>query len=412
MQKPSLGLHQPPATSVLALQKPSLALCFCICALVILGNLRAGDQAAEELFYIYYQPLIPVIIMVWLWGIVVRYFERNTVKYDVCFPTRDQKFLLSSRQVFQAAGLITAVVVMSAAAFTTHAVRYQGVGAAPHPPLVYAVLLGFLLLPINFAFPDSRMFFAHTLFRVITPFREVTWSDFLLADVLTSLAKPLSDAERAVCHLLTGPVMLPASTVCGSSSWLIAFTLCLPYVWRLCQCIRVYRDTGARPQLFNALKYSTAFPVIILSSMKYHVTLGQWNSAYKPLWLLSACLNSGYSYYWDIERDWEISFFSSSSMMGVRKPVLKEKLLYHKAFYTYLMLSNLVLRLSWTYKLSPHLRRNHFTVLMFTLLEVFRRFQWMFVRIEVELRKLQHNQPELGQLVPDSNGTTKQVDII
>ena len=56
------------------------------------------------------------------------------------------------------------------------------------------------------------MFFAHTLFRVITPFREVTWSDFLLADVLTSLAKPLSDAERAVCHLLTGPVMLPAST--------------------------------------------------------------------------------------------------------------------------------------------------------------------------------------------------------
>ena len=98
--------------------------------------------------------------------------------------------------------------------------------------------------------------------------------------------------------------------------------------------------------------------------------------------------------------------------MGMRKPVLKEKLLYHKAFYFYLMLSNLVLRLSWTYKLSPHLRRNHFTVLMFTLLEVFRRFQWMFVRIEVELRKLQHNQPELGQLVPDSNGTTKQADII
>ena len=100
MQKPSQAPHQS-ATSVCALQKPSLALCLCICALVILGNLRAGDQAAEELFYIYYQPLIPVIIMIWLWGIVVRYFERNTVKYDVCFPTRDQKFLLSSRQVFQ-----------------------------------------------------------------------------------------------------------------------------------------------------------------------------------------------------------------------------------------------------------------------------------------------------------------------
>lgn len=34
------------------------------------------------------------------------------------------------------------------------------------------------------------------------------------------------------------------------------------------------------------------------------------------------------------------------------------------------MVSNLVLRLAWTYKLSPHLRRNHDTVLAFTLLEV------------------------------------------
>ena len=28
-------------------------------------------------------------------------------------------------------------------------------------------------------------------------------------------------------------------------------------------------DTGARPQLFNALKYSTAFPVILFSALKY-----------------------------------------------------------------------------------------------------------------------------------------------
>ena len=66
----------------------------------------------------------------------------------------------------------------------------------------------------------TRLFFANTLWRVVTPLREVTWADFLLADVLTSLAKPLSDCERAVCHLLTGPVLLPASTeqVCTAVS--------------------------------------------------------------------------------------------------------------------------------------------------------------------------------------------------
>ena len=55
----------------------------------------------------------------------------------------------------------------------------------------------------------NRHFFAKTLFRVVTPIREVTWSDFLLADVLTSLAKALSDSERAMCHMMAGPVMKP-----------------------------------------------------------------------------------------------------------------------------------------------------------------------------------------------------------
>lgn len=165
------------------------------------------------------------------------------------------------------------------------------------------------------------------------------------------------------------------------------------------QCIRVYLDTGARPQLFNAIKYSTAFPVgalfarcqpahagqppaascsrhhmlasppcsypafptgptptppppsppipppaptsptlnpspsfphrthsqppcpstshqvILLSAVKYHVDSSEWRGFWKPLWLAAALLNSAYSYYWDVERDWEISWFSQ---MGER----------------------------------------------------------------------------------------------
>lgn len=50
--------------------------------------------------------------------------------------------------------------------------------------------------------------------------------------------------------------------------------------------------------------------------------------------------------------------------------MFRSELFFDRAFYYYLMASNLVLRLAWTYKLSPHLRRNHDTVLAFTLLEV------------------------------------------
>lgn len=55
---------------------------------------------------------------------------------------------------------------------------------------------------------------------------------------------------------------------------------------------------------------------------------------------------------------------------GLPRPVLRSELFFQRAFYYYLMASNLLLRLAWTYKLSPHLRRNHDTVLAFTLLEV------------------------------------------
>lgn len=63
--------------------------------------------------------------------------------------------------------------------------------------------------------------------------------------------------------------------------------------------------------------------------------------------------------------------------------MLRTEISYWPGFYYYLMTSNLILRLAWTYKLSPHLRHNYATVMFFTLIEAFRRFQWMFVRVEV-----------------------------
>ena len=99
--------------------------------------------------------------------------------------------------------------------------------------------------------------------------------------------------------------------VCGNSSWLIPLGLSLPYAWRFCQCLRVNRDTGNRSQLYNALKYSTAFPVVLFSYMNYHTDEASWVAFYRPLWVLSALLNSAYSYFWDVERDWEVQWFTA-----------------------------------------------------------------------------------------------------
>lgn len=145
------------------------------------------------------------------------------------------------------------------------------------------------------------------------PIRTVTWADFLLADILTSLAKPLSDAERAVSRMVTWDSqiqVLHESDAHDGASLLVPTFLAVPYLSRLFQCIKVYHETGNPSHIMNALKYFSALPVILLSSTKYHVPQEAWHQTYKPLWLLMALVNSAFSYYWDVERDWELPLFS------------------------------------------------------------------------------------------------------
>jgi hypothetical protein len=59
-----------------------------------------------------------------------------------------------------------------------------------------------------------------------------------------------------------------------------------------------------------------------------------------------------------------------------------------KQVYYWAIGSNLVMRCAWTYKLSSHLRHNFKLVFFFSVLEMLRRFQWIFFRVEVAAIKL------------------------
>ena len=60
--------------------------------------------------------------------------------------------------------------------------------------------------------------------------------------------------------------------------------------------------------MVSALKYSTAVPVIFLSALKYHVFPERWTNFYRPFWLMSSVVNSLYSFYWDVTRDWDLRY--------------------------------------------------------------------------------------------------------
>lgn len=101
-------------------------------------------------------------------------------------------------------------------------------------------------------------------------------------------------------------------------------------------------------------------------------------------------LNSFYSFYWDVAKDWDLNLFSSSAKRNNSEHPYGLRLNRHfhaNIMYYAAIVINFLLRFTWILKLSPHL--DHFNDLeggIFTMqiLEVFRRWIWIFLRVEAE----------------------------
>ncbi|XP_022894586.1 SPX and EXS domain-containing protein 5-like isoform X5 [Olea europaea var. sylvestris] len=292
---------------------------------------------------------------------------------------------------FKCATWMTIIVPTSMTAYLYLYSNGEVLLAASQPVFLYAAVAMLLIFPFDIFHLSSRYFLLRTLWRIVFPLQAIMFADFFLADILTSMSKVFSDLERSVCRMIHHQVAtiawFEADSVCGSHSVAIPIVLVLPYIFRLFQCLRQYKDTRERTTLLNALKYSTAVPVIFLSALKYHVIPDKWLNVYRPLWLLSSVLNSLYSFYWDVNRDWDLSCFTR--IFKFSKPSFLSHALYgRKWVFLWVIGSNLILRCTWTYKLSAHLRHNYLTVFTITVLEMLRRFQWVFFRVENEWNKI------------------------
>lgn len=106
--------------------------------------------------------------------------------------------------------------------------------------------------------------------------------------------------------------------------------------------------------------------------------------------LLFVFINSFYSFYWDVAKDWDLSLFSSSRQRndpehpwGLRR----NRYFHAKQMYYIAVVLDFFLRCTWSVKLSPHL--DHFNdleggIFLMEFLEVIRRWVWIFFRVETE----------------------------
>lgn len=277
-------------------------------------------------------------------------------------------------------------------------------------PMTYLVVLAAL-----FALPLRRLSVSHTgRSRLLWALKRVSigglanaqdgkFGDILLADALTSYAKVLADLFVCVCMFLArgGSATDRPDRGCGGSV-IVPMIMAVPSLIRLRQCLIEYGRVRRAPfsqsagwggqHLANAAKYATAFPVIVFGAMQRRVPTEDQHFSPAGLyraWVASLLLNSLYSFYWDVAKDWDLTLFSSARERNSPEyPFgLRRRLLIHKpgVYYAVIVL-DLVLRCTWVLKLSPQERIADFesSIFITQFLEVFRRWMWIFFRVEAE----------------------------
>jgi hypothetical protein len=154
------------------------------------------------------------------------------------------------------------------------------------PNLYLLVLVLAFVLPIQRVSRSGRYRTLATLKRIsiggLAEAHDGKFGDVLMADVLTSYAKVMGDLFIALYMFFsTGRSSTEKPDRQAGGSYLVPFIIAIPSMIRLRQCLIEYlrvRRANAKAggigahgwggqHLANALKYSSAFPVIILSAL-------------------------------------------------------------------------------------------------------------------------------------------------
>ncbi|POS81480.1 EXS family protein [Diaporthe helianthi] len=247
------------------------------------------------------------------------------------------------------------------------------------------------------------------------------FGDVLLADVLTSYAKVMGDLLVCLCmmffHGPDGSATARPDRNCGGRV-VVPLIMALPYAIRLRQCLIEFVRVRAAPynqttgwggqHLANACKYATAFPVLLFSALQRSMPDDPPGVSKKGMyraWVAACLVNSLYSFYWDVAKDWDLTLFSGRRERNSPEhaPGLRRRLLVGGPALYYLVIAvDLMLRCTWSLKLSPHLDHIvdfEYSIFVIEFLEVFRRWVWIFFRVETEW--LRNNVVSTGLAVDD-----------
>jgi len=261
--------------------------------------------------------------------------------------------------------------------FTT---SYKHIVAPTTWPLVWLVIVVIVIVnPMPVMHKSSRYWMLRTLVRVLTGgfVWPVEFRDFFIGDELNSVAYSVSNLWLLHCEYQTH--WSPQIVCDGNATFWTPVLSSLPAFLRLTQCVRRYIDShGIIIHLINACKYSStiahAFSYFLF---RHH---GSVRTQDFRLWVVCATINSVFTCSWDIYMDWDLL------QPDAKYPLLRHHLAFEDDWWLYYfaMCTNVLLRFLWITYLLPGPMSTPMRAFVVGLLEMLRRWQWNFFRLENE----------------------------
>ncbi|KAL4788231.1 EXS family-domain-containing protein [Aspergillus varians] len=346
----------------------------------------------------------------WGWGANLHHLQQHNIdllaliRYPTHHSSNQQPPHVSA---YRFAAVLTFPLLLSLIIFwpVTHGSR-ERVESVDYIPQAYLfIFFALLLLPLNRLSRPGRRRFLATCRRIsiggLAEVQDGKFGDILLADALTSYARVIADLVVTFWMFFSSDTSSTSKPDrhCGSN-YTIPILIAIPSIIRLRQCLIEFgrvRQTGFKngnggwQHLANALKYFSAFPVIMLAAKlkDYSPFLFYGISEVKLSRLLYffSFFNSSYSFYWDITKDWDLTLFTKSRNDNAYPFGLRRyRHFTDKQYYTAIAV-DFAIRFSWTSRFLPGFRwlsETEFGLFLLMFLEVGRRWIWIFIRSEAE----------------------------
>ncbi|XP_021861937.2 phosphate transporter PHO1 homolog 1 [Spinacia oleracea] len=355
---------------------------------VIMAHLM-GMYTKQAPDTVYMETVYPVLSMfsllflhIFLYGCNIFTWKKARINYSFILElasTEELKFreafLISSASMTAIVGVLFIHLSLAAKGHSSALAQ-----AIPGFLLLFFVLL--LFCPFNIAYHSTRYRFLRVIRNIVfSPLYKVVMLDFFMADQLCSQVPLLRNFEYLACYYITGSYKTQDYGYCVRTThyrdlaYAVSF---LPYYWRAMQCARRWFDEGQVTHLVNLGKYVSA---MLAAGAK----LAYEKEKTTGYLCLVVALSSGatmYQLYWDYVKDWGLLQFHS------KNPWLRNELMLRKkCIYYFSMVLNLILRLAWLQTvLHPNFGNVDYRVigLFLAALEVIRRGQWNFYRLENE----------------------------